>query len=399
VNVLDYPGADLGAKIQAAFNARLQTAGNFGGAGLAQGGLALLVPDNPAGGPWDWSTPVDLGYYTAGTSTYGVAIIGLGSPMCVAGAACVAAGYMLRVGQTAKTDHFRIENITFDPGAADIQCAIYFNSGTHPIFRNISFHKSTTKQFTHGILIAPTVTFSYAGPTNGIFESINDTGGSACKTSMIDVSDGVFISNRVSNMRIGPTTTYGIMLVASNGAILGNEISNIAADAGGGVTTTALVYLFDNGQAIAWNHIHSLNGNSNSTYGVLVAQGGANITNNEFDIPNYSFATSSFHDSGSGLRATLANIVQPLRGTASWTPGLIAGLGFANTSVTVTGAELGDFAIASYDHLLTAGLELTVQVSANDTAIVQIYNSTVGGITPTAGNTYVKVYKRISLIS
>lgn len=82
-----------------------------------------------------------------------------------------------------------------------------------------------------------------------------------------------------------------------------------------------------------------------------------------------------------------------LSATAAWTPGAIAAGARAQTDVTLTDACLGDTVMCGYDQNLTDGLVMTAWVKLDGTVRVQIYNSTAGSITPTAGTVRVSVIK------
>jgi len=82
-----------------------------------------------------------------------------------------------------------------------------------------------------------------------------------------------------------------------------------------------------------------------------------------------------------------------LTGTAAWTPGAIGADAGVTTTVTVTGAALGDPCEPGYNQVLAAGLILSAQVTAANTVTVQIRNVTAGSITPTAGTVRATVWK------
>jgi hypothetical protein len=73
------------------------------------------------------------------------------------------------------------------------------------------------------------------------------------------------------------------------------------------------------------------------------------------------------------------NALQGLTGTATYDPGnLVDGAG-ETTTVTVTGAALGNFAEVSFS-LDLQGVTLTAWVSADDTVSVRFQNETGGAI-------------------
>jgi hypothetical protein len=77
-------------------------------------------------------------------------------------------------------------------------------------------------------------------------------------------------------------------------------------------------------------------------------------------------------------------------GSKTWDPGSVADGDEAATTVTVTGAELGDYAIASFS-LDVTDLILDAQVTAEDTATVVLANNTGGAINLGSGTLRVKV--------
>lgn len=79
--------------------------------------------------------------------------------------------------------------------------------------------------------------------------------------------------------------------------------------------------------------------------------------------------------------------------TVSWNPGSIAAAGYEAKDVTVPGAVVGDFAIASLTTILTNDMMLTAQVSAADTVTAILFNPTAGAINLGAGSLSILVFK------
>ena len=73
-------------------------------------------------------------------------------------------------------------------------------------------------------------------------------------------------------------------------------------------------------------------------------------------------------------------------------PSLVDGAG-ATTSVTVTGAELGDFALASLS-INTQGITITANVTATDTVTVRFQNETGSTVDLVSSTLYCLVVKR-----
>lgn len=86
----------------------------------------------------------------------------------------------------------------------------------------------------------------------------------------------------------------------------------------------------------------------------------------------------------------LATYPVPFTGSASWTPGLIANAAQVTTTITVTGAAIGNFVEVSYSNDLQA-LTLTGYVSAPNTVTAVLVNTTGGNITPVAGTVKARV--------
>ena len=82
-----------------------------------------------------------------------------------------------------------------------------------------------------------------------------------------------------------------------------------------------------------------------------------------------------------------------LAGSATWDPGSIADGDEEATDITVTGAALGDFVLASFS-LDVADLVLTAQVTAANTVTAQLANNTGGAVDLGSGTVRVLVLRR-----
>jgi len=80
-----------------------------------------------------------------------------------------------------------------------------------------------------------------------------------------------------------------------------------------------------------------------------------------------------------------------LEGSATWDPGSIADGDEEAQEVTVTGAALGDFALASFS-LDVADLVLDAQVTAADTVTCVLANNTGGAVDLAEGTVRVRVF-------
>jgi len=82
-----------------------------------------------------------------------------------------------------------------------------------------------------------------------------------------------------------------------------------------------------------------------------------------------------------------------LKGSATWNPGSIADGDEEAKEVTVTGAVLGDYAVASFS-LDVADLTLDAQVTAANVVTCILANNTGGAIDLAEGTVYVRVFRR-----
>jgi hypothetical protein len=82
-----------------------------------------------------------------------------------------------------------------------------------------------------------------------------------------------------------------------------------------------------------------------------------------------------------------------LEASATWDPGSIAAGAMEATDVTVSGASLGDYALASLS-IDVADLILTANVTAANTVTAVLSNNTAGAANPASCTLYVKVIPR-----
>ncbi len=83
-----------------------------------------------------------------------------------------------------------------------------------------------------------------------------------------------------------------------------------------------------------------------------------------------------------------------LAGSASWTPGSVADGEMVSQDITVSGARLGDFAVASFS-LDVEDLVLDANVTSANTITATLTNDGINaGVTLSAGTVYVKVMSK-----
>lgn len=105
---------------------------------------------------------------------------------------------------------------------------------------------------------------------------------------------------------------------------------------------------------------------------------------------------SSRNPGGGTLTSTQIGIhslaVTQLKVTATWDPASVSVGASVTTTVTVTGAALGDFTLASFS-LSLSGLVLTSYVSAANTVTVVLSNPTAAAVDLASGTLAVLVFK------
>jgi len=79
--------------------------------------------------------------------------------------------------------------------------------------------------------------------------------------------------------------------------------------------------------------------------------------------------------------------IKILKGEVIWSPGLIADGNEAATTVTVSGANMGDYVLVS-SSIDAVDLTLVGQVTAAGVVTIQLGNWTGSSVTPTASSTY-----------
>jgi len=99
-------------------------------------------------------------------------------------------------------------------------------------------------------------------------------------------------------------------------------------------------------------------------------------------------------DRTNGVRIAGAQIAPVLRASATWNPANIVDTAVTSTTITVTGAEVGDVALASHDQIGANDVLVSAHVQAADTVRVVIHNKTGGDLNIASGTLYVTLFKR-----
>ena len=165
----------------------------------------------------------------------------------------------------------------------------------------------------------------------------------------------------------------------------------LSGDAGGGSSLTGFGFRQD-GQKItivnvSANPIFIDNESSNSTAANrILTPGGLQMRLKQND------SISAVYDGTSDRWRVLSETVSVIRGSATFDPSNLADGAGETTTVTATGAALGDFASATFS-LNLQGITLTAWVSATDTVSVRFQNESGGAVDLNSGTLRVKVEK------
>lgn len=124
---------------------------------------------------------------------------------------------------------------------------------------------------------------------------------------------------------------------------------------------------------------------ANTVAVVLQNETGAAVT-----IPTSTLRVRVIPNTGFGAVQAIANIVGHLSGTATYDAASLVDAAGQTTTVTVTGAVLGDFAIVGHG-VDVAGITVTGYVSAADTVSVRVQNESGGTLDLVSATLYARV--------
>lgn len=113
------------------------------------------------------------------------------------------------------------------------------------------------------------------------------------------------------------------------------------------------------------------------------------------DLDTGNGTTTKRNPGGGTLSATQVSLsslaVGQASGSATWNPGAIASGSFEAKDVTVSGAALGDYAIASFS-LDIVDLQLSASVTSANTVTCTLYNLTGASVNLDSGTLKVLVF-------
>jgi hypothetical protein len=92
-----------------------------------------------------------------------------------------------------------------------------------------------------------------------------------------------------------------------------------------------------------------------------------------------------------GTHRPTAYLVTQFYGSTTWDPGSLANGASASTTVTVTGAAVGDIALCGFTSITAAGWQMRANITSANTASVTITNQTGGTVDLPSGTLRVGV--------
>jgi hypothetical protein len=115
------------------------------------------------------------------------------------------------------------------------------------------------------------------------------------------------------------------------------------------------------------------------------------VTNTEIDVFGFSFPSAA---SVSPKQTLFPSGIQTLKGSATWDPASIPVNGRVTTTVSVSGASVGDFCIPSFS-LSLASLSMTASVDSANSVTVCLTNNSSAAVDLVSGTLSVLVIKRM----
>lgn len=114
-----------------------------------------------------------------------------------------------------------------------------------------------------------------------------------------------------------------------------------------------------------------------------------------FDFTAEALEQLAFWFEQRGLKIPLNNLMglRFFTGSKTWDPANTADGAMTSTTVTLVGATLGDFTLASFSVAVPAGAILASQVTAADTVTVTLFNKTGGALDLASGTLKVGLFR------
>lgn len=277
------------------------------------------------------------------------------------------------------------------------RCSITGNTITNPQFLGAQFAANAE----HNVFANNTINMTASGSQDGIVCSggtsrFNVVSGNTIIQTQnypgIEVTSNGSYYTIVGNLIDMQGASVGILLAGDRNSVKDNTIVTSSASATYGISATS-----------DYNRIHS---NQLDVYGSGAwSSAGINLAGDYNSAgSNYVNASSEYSNGGTGniiLETTdgldIANSARKMTAflgdNTTWNPGSIADGASTSTSVTVTGAALGDVAFASLDTLTANDAILFAHVTATNSVRVVLFNKTGAPLDVSNGNLKVRVIK------
>lgn len=192
-----------------------------------------------------------------------------------------------------------------------------------------------------------------------------------------------------------PLVTYGQDLIIEGNSIF-NQFSNCSFQGNGAGAVQNQIALRGSSGVTDNTFVNCYT--RNSATNSLVIENQASITRNSFVNCDFSNASVSIGANAIGnefiqVRGVGSVIKRHLSATAVWDPPNLTNGSVASTTVTVTGAAVGDIAYAAHSSIGANNVIISANVQAADTVRVVLRNDTGGALDIASGTLRVNVWK------
>ena len=200
---------------------------------------------------------------------------------------------------------------------------------------------------------------------------------------------------------------YGIFINTGSSSV---DVSNNFVDGTGATTIDRMIYLVGVTDATVNNNTCQNNSNN---YGIGVnGCTRVDVINNKVkSIASYTYYINGVNSTcrvlGNASDTTTTSIDtatyvdgnswQMLTGSATYTPGTLVTMTGVTTTISVTGALLGDYVTAVSNSVDLQGVTLTAYVSSSGVVTARFFNSTTGSITLSSATLAVRVTKKLGV--
>jgi hypothetical protein len=211
-------------------------------------------------------------------------------------------------------------------------------------------------------------------------------------------SIGNSVTNNLLNFCTATTANLGagndwwIQEVAGGTASSTIIANNVLSNNGGSVTTTGGIRINGTTPTATGNTFNAFNGSGNGAIAIRVEVSNATVGGNTEANCTTLISTSGIGSSVLYGNNPASGSALPLTGSATYDPPSLADGAGATTTVTCSGAALGDTALAAFS-LDLQGITLTAWVSAANTVSVRFQNESGGPLDLASGTLRVRIVR------